>query len=173
MIWCFFDGLTLHDIPSLFLNKSWTMGGNFQLLPEGSPLPWSRRVGEGAVVTMDDLYAKESGHLSLAGSSSTVERLHELKIKMAVEAMSPVTRTIWRNRMGRVGEAGVEEDAEASSLIQILATVGEIQRVWTGQTGLLITLVFGRVRTRCKHEEICTSATSAVSSRQTMKKPAA
>ena len=35
---------------------------------------------------MDDLYAKESGHLSLAGSSSTVERLHELKIKMAVEA---------------------------------------------------------------------------------------
>ena len=50
--------------------------------------------------------------------------------------MSPVTRTIWRNRMGRVGEAGVEEDAEASSLIQILATVGEIQRVWIGQTGL-------------------------------------
>lgn len=38
------------------------------------------------VVTMDDLYAKESGHLSLAGSSSTVERLHEMKIKMAVEA---------------------------------------------------------------------------------------
>lgn len=30
----------------------------------------------------------------------------------------------------------MEEDAETSSLMQNLATVGEIQRVWTGQTGL-------------------------------------
>ena len=53
---------------------------------EGASPPGTGELVKEPVVTMDDLYAKESGHLSLAGSSSTVERLHELKIKMAVEA---------------------------------------------------------------------------------------
>lgn len=75
---------------------------------------------------MDDLYAKESGHLSLAGSSSTVERLHEMKIKMAVEAYESSDQDNMEKQDG----------VERPSLIQLLATAGEIQRVWTGQTGL-------------------------------------
>eukprot|EP00434_Breviolum_minutum_P002203 symbB.v1.2.001940.t1/scaffold55.1/size374282/22 len=60
------------------------------------------------VVTMDDLYAKESGHLSLAGSSSTVERLHELKIKMAVEAYE--SSHAWKVYRGAEAH-GRDEDA--------------------------------------------------------------
>lgn len=81
--------MALRDIyQPLFWIKvgSWAATSNH--LPDDACSPTLRRgeLVKEPVVTMDDLYAKESGHLSLAGSSSTVERLHELKIKMAVEA---------------------------------------------------------------------------------------
>ena len=126
----FFDGLTWHT-------KSWKLGDNFQPLPEGAPPPlveaswWRSRWSPWMTSMLKSRVIWASRvHLQLWRD------FMNWRSRWQWRPMSPVTRTIWRNRMGRVGEAGVEEDAEASSLIQILATVGEIQRVWTGQTGL-------------------------------------